>query len=71
MKHITEIIPDDIPEWMQDAIDAGQFFRLCKEKAENQQAKIDALMLEYCEDEMTVEQVANWMKHQVTPPEKN
>lgn len=28
------------------------------------QAKIDALMLEHCPDEMTPEQVANWGKHQ-------
>ena len=28
------------------------------------QARIDALMLEYCPDEMTPEQVANWAKHQ-------
>lgn len=28
------------------------------------QAKIDALMLEYCPDEMTPEQLANWAKHQ-------
>lgn len=28
------------------------------------QAKIDALMLEYCPDEMTVEQKAEWAAHQ-------
>jgi len=28
------------------------------------QAKIDALMLEYCPDEMTPEQLENWGKHQ-------
>lgn len=28
------------------------------------QAKIDALMLEYCPDEMTKEQMDNWEKHQ-------
>lgn len=28
------------------------------------QAKIDALMLEYCPEEMTIEQVAKWMYHQ-------
>ena len=28
------------------------------------QAKIDALMLEYCPDEMTEEQIAEWEKHQ-------
>ena len=29
-----------------------------------QQAKIDALMLEYCPNEMTTEQIANWSAHQ-------
>ena len=29
------------------------------------QAKIDALMLEYCPDEMTKEQLDNWAKHQM------
>jgi hypothetical protein len=33
---------------------------------EAKQAKIDELMLEYCRDEMTVEQLANWAAHQVT-----
>lgn len=30
-----------------------------------QQAQIDALMLEYCPDEMTPEQIRNWGDHQV------
>jgi len=29
------------------------------------QSKIDSLMLEYCPDEMTEEQIENWEKHQV------
>jgi hypothetical protein len=28
------------------------------------QAKLDALMLEYCPDEMTPEQIENWQRHQ-------
>lgn len=28
------------------------------------QAKIDALMLEFCPDEMSKEQLENWAKHQ-------
>lgn len=37
-----------------------------KQQAEiaSMQAKIDALMLEYCPDEMTKEQMDNWEKHQ-------
>lgn len=32
------------------------------------QAKIDALMLEYCPEEMTPEQIKNWEKHQKPSP---
>ena len=32
--------------------------------AESNQAKIDELMLEYCPDEMTAEQLEEWAKHQ-------
>ena len=36
-----------------------------KSVSEAKQAKIDSLMLEYCPDEMTKEQIENWEKHQV------
>ena len=35
---------------------------------DSQQARIDALMLEHCPDEMTPEQMAEWSKHQVAAP---
>lgn len=31
----------------------------------SKQAKIDELMLEYCPDEMSKEQLDNWAKHQI------
>ena len=34
------------------------------DKIESMQARIDELMLEYCPDEMTQEQIDNWCKHQ-------
>lgn len=34
----------------------------CKAK----QAQIDSLMLEYCPDDMTEEQIENWRKYQVS-----
>lgn len=34
------------------------------------QAKIDALMLEYCPDEMTPEQIAEWEAHQKPSPDQ-
>lgn len=43
---------------VQDMLD-----ELRKELAEKQE-KIDALMLEYCPDEMTVEQTDEWARHQ-------
>ena len=39
--------------------------KLCEQLAAAQ-AKIDALMLEYCPDEMTHEQLSSWASHQVT-----
>lgn len=33
------------------------------------QARIDALMLEFCPDEMTLDQLANWAAHQRAAPE--
>ncbi len=33
MNHITEIIPDDIPEWANEAMAAGQLFRVCIDRA--------------------------------------
>ncbi len=33
------------------------------------QAKIDALMLEYCPNEMTKEQIENWKRHQQPLPQ--
>jgi hypothetical protein len=35
-----------------------------RKDAASKQAKIDALMLEYCPDEMTPEQLGEWEKHQ-------
>lgn len=35
---------------------------------DNLQAKVDALMLKYCPDEMTQAQVRNWEAHQVAAP---
>lgn len=37
----------------------------------SKQAKIDALMLEYCPDEMTPEQLEEWEKHQHVVPKSD
>ena len=31
MRSITEIIPDDLPDWAEDGLANGQFFRVCLE----------------------------------------
>jgi len=40
------------------------------EQLASKQAKIDALMVEHCPDEMTKEQVEEWKKHQVVKEEE-
>jgi hypothetical protein len=39
--------------------------RILRKQVESQQAKIDELMLEYCPDDMTTEQIENWGNNQV------
>lgn len=51
-------------EAARQAADTARIASLQREVAAKQ-AKIDALMLEYCPDEMTPEQVENWKQHQV------
>lgn len=36
-----------------------------KEELDNQQFQIDSLMMEYCPDEMTEEQILEWARHQI------
>lgn len=40
MAAITEIIPDDMPQWMKDAMDEGQLFkRVCERMKEMEATK--------------------------------
>lgn len=39
--------------------------REAADEIERLQSKVDALMLEYCPDEMSPEQKENWARHQV------
>lgn len=44
------------------------YVKLVKElekESEARQCKIDSLMLEYCPNDMTEEQIKNWEKHQI------
>lgn len=44
--------------------DAGEVVAKLIAKNASLQAKIDSLMLEYCPNDMTEEQLTNWAKHQ-------
>lgn len=46
MRSITEIIPDDLPEWAIQAIAEGQFFRVCLERDKELQDKYHQLIFE-------------------------
>lgn len=51
-----------------DTTDEGYANYLLSEKdkeIQSLQARIDELMLEYCPNDMTKEQIENWEKHQV------
>ena len=43
---------------------AATLLRQLVKEVDAKQAKIDALMLEYCPEEMTQEQIDNWASHQ-------
>lgn len=41
MPKVTEIIPENMPEWAQDGIDSGQFFRVCLERVEHAEKQVE------------------------------
>jgi len=67
--HAKYMEPADIIHWCRDAYNAGVTSK-CDVQLAAAQAKIDELMLEYCPEEMTNEQIAEYEKHQraVTEP---
>jgi hypothetical protein len=54
-------IDDDLFHW---AIHAEMLIRQQHGEKEALQATIDKLMLEYCPQDMSVEQIVNWSNHQ-------
>ncbi len=52
------------PENLRNADNLRSELDACKRANEYLQAKIDALMFEYCPDEMTPEQIAEWGRNQ-------
>lgn len=44
MTHITEIIPDDLPDWAVDALASGQLFRECSKLVEELSEKYNDLI---------------------------
>lgn len=53
-----------------DVTRLGQELAAAVAREAAKQAKIDALMLEYCPDEMTQEQLAEWAAHQKPSPDQ-
>jgi hypothetical protein len=53
----------------QQANEYAEEVRALRARIAELEARIDALMLEHCPDEMTPEQVAEWAKHQVPAEE--
>jgi Lhr-like helicase len=53
-KSVQEGAPDRIADLLEEAA----------KELDAKQAKIDALMLEFCPDEMTGEQISRWVEHQ-------
>jgi len=46
MTDIIEIIPDDLPDWIIDAMAQGQFARVAAEKVESLEAQVTELQEE-------------------------
>ena len=40
MNRIVEIFPDNVPEWAQEAFDAGQFFRIAIARVQEAEGKV-------------------------------
>ena len=55
-EHMAEIerLKSDLDEWRRE----------CRAEIERLKAQVDALMLEFCPDEMTPEQVERWGENQ-------
>ncbi|WP_420465557.1 hypothetical protein [Panacagrimonas sp.] len=69
-QRILDLRDDQNLYWLQDphALTAEMADLIRELLAENErlQARVDALMLEHCPDEMTPEQVAEWGESQAT-----
>jgi len=61
-KYLRQLAPH------QNNREGPQLLREAVKEIDSLQAKIDSLMLEYCPDEMTEDQIANWGKHQRAVP---
>jgi len=69
-KNICAILFDSSSPYLIQKLTESADYQMAKEIDDLQkqnaalQAKVDSLMLEYCPDEMTREQLDNWGKHQ-------
>ncbi len=69
MTAIWNMYGEDGDDYSLELYEAGQKLERAlaasRAEAEAKQAKIDALMLEYCPEDMTPEQYTNWLAHQI------
>ena len=63
MVNITEILPDDMPEWANDGIDSGQFFRVCLSKVATLEDKVKRLEADFEELEEREIQLVNTLEN--------
>lgn len=77
-KHAADVLADQLTEdhawaaeelktYIGSMVGAAEMLRTIpalEAERDALQAKLDRLMLEYCPEEMTPEQLANWAKHQ-------
>lgn len=68
MARITEIIPDNYPSWVRDAIDEGQFFRLAVERVEKAESanKVLRESAERIKNLVVGDKLPNWGSNSAT-----
>jgi hypothetical protein len=59
-----DVIDAEIARLREDALLDAKVIDSLSNAVQEAQAKIDELMLEYCPDDMTEEQIEEWKKHQ-------
>lgn len=67
---VAKSTPAPIELGVHDAIAIADEIESLRSQVEAKQAEIDSLMFEYCPDDMTPEQIAEYEKHQRKAPQQ-